>query len=76
MVDKNFAPPGFEAVESPGCEGCVFQPCDVSVCSALDKHFSCSDKIRPDGCSVVFVVRACSVFATANFPCDDMGTPV
>ena len=78
MIDKNFAPPGFEAEEaddSSSCCRCAFELCAQKVCDALTVSWDCASEGRPDGLYVIFVVRS-ALPATANFPCDDMGTPV
>ena len=74
-VDPNEAPAGFIAVEIPevdNCSGCYFREMTLSggscgQCGAI--------KDRADGCQVIFVPRT-NKPATANFPHDDMGTPV
>lgn len=86
MIDPNFAPPGFVAVEAEfdaeavlkGCAGCAFENCDADVCEAITENFAgCASDERPDEVDVIFVVRvATSQPATANFPYDDMGAPV
>lgn len=84
MIDPNFAPPGFEAVECAfdapdvdGCVRCAFEQCDADVCEAITENFAgCAADERPDGQNVIFIVRAKSQPATANFACDDMGAPV
>ena len=76
MIDKNFALPGFEAIESITCHGCAFEGCAIEVCDSLSETFGCHEDGRPDGKGVIFVVRGGHTPATANFPCDDMGTPV
>lgn len=78
-VNPNYAPPGFEAVEveAEACHGCAFEHCDAEVCDAICEAngIDCRYDGRPDGIGVIFVVRQAAP-ATANFPCDDMGTPV
>lgn len=78
MIDHNYAPPGFVAVEETLlCDGCVFVNCDADVCSAISKNMaSCASGERPDGRCVIFVVRPTSVLATDNVPHDSEGTPV
>lgn len=75
--DPNYAPPGFDAVEAEECHGCAFDHCDAEVCEAICEAngVHCLSEIRPDGIDAIFVVRQASP-ATANFPHDDMGTPV
>lgn len=73
-VNPNEAPEGFEAVSPPdgaGCSDCVFDLLSDRTCSA----FKCEPWERKDGMSVFFVLRT-NKPATANFPHDDMGTPV
>lgn len=73
-VNPNEAPPGFEAVAAGGlaaCDGCAFQPLPHDACA---KH-KCMGWERDDGFSVIFV-PCTNKPATANFPHDDMGTPV
>lgn len=70
-VNPNEAPEGFEAVSTPfvaSCCGCVFES---SKCSAR----KCMPWERKDGMNVIFVPRNTKP-ATANWPHDDMGTPV
>ena len=75
MVDKNEAPEGYLAVnDSGGKNGCV--PCSFTVYSKECISFPCSAHRRKDGCYVFFVKKHEDGRATANFPCDDMGTPV
>ncbi len=78
--DPNYAPPGFMAVEGEGCCECAFKDCDSDTCDAICEAngIDCNDDARPDGLPAIFVVRpqAQPKPATANFPCDDMGTPV
>lgn len=69
-VNPNEAPEGFVAVEErSGCNGCALtfggQLCRWSPCDAPQ---------RADQCYVIFI--SLSKPATANFPHDDMGTPV
>ena len=71
MVDKNEAPEGYLAVEYCGCDGCAFTYIDKNCLSAI-----CGGGYRKDGCNVIFVKKPDDGRATANFPCDDMGTPV
>ena len=69
-VNPNEAPEGFEAAFTPfvaSCGGCVFE----SKCRAR----KCMPWERKDGMSVFFVLRT-NKPATANWPHDDMGTPV
>ena len=78
MIDKNFAPPGCEAVEADpdnSCLGCEYEYDIDSVCTEMDVTCGTSLRPRPDGVQVIFVRRT-SAPATANFPCDDMGAPV
>ena len=76
-VNPNEAPPGFEAVAAgardvtAACDGCAFQPLPHGACA---KH-KCMGWERDDGFSVIFV-PCTNKPATANFPNDDMGTPV
>ena len=74
-VDPSEAPEGFEAVDSIGCascSGCAFNSfSSVRGCRA----FKCMPWARNDGMNVIFVPRTTKP-ATANFPHDDMGTPV
>lgn len=71
MIDPNEAPEGYLAVEYFGCDGCAFTLADKNCLSA-----SCARDSRKDGCDVIFVKKPDDGRATANFPCDDMGTPV
>ena len=71
MIDPNEAPEGYLAVEYCGCDGCAFTPADKNCFSAI-----CGGGCRKDGCNVAFVKKPYDGRATANFPCDDMGTPV
>lgn len=68
-VNPNEAPEGFVAVgvSSTDCAGCV--GCTYS------GSFSCVKSARQDKSNVIFVPRSDKP-ATANFPHDDMGTPV
>ena len=67
-IDPNEAPEGFVAVEyAAGCEGCAFIAEDC-------RRIACNNFQRNDGCCVIFVKRDGK--ATANWPYDDMGTPV
>jgi len=64
-VNPNEAPEGFEAAFTPfvaSCGGCVFES-------------KCMPWERKDGMNVIFVPRTTKP-ATANWPHDDMGTPV
>ena len=73
-VDPNEAPEGFVAVAAGSlatCDGCAFDPLPDDACM---KH-KCMGWERDDGFSVIFVPRTTKP-ATANFPHDDMGTPV
>ena len=72
-VNPNEAPPGFEAVAAGGlaaCDGCALAH-NSKACREAD----CSADTRADGCFVLFIKRPGQT-ATANFPHDDMGTPV
>ena len=71
MVDPNEAPEGYLAVECCGCDGCAFKYISAECLSA-----ECASKRRKDGHYVIFVKKPDDGRATANFPCDDMGTPV
>ena len=74
-VNPNEAPPGFEAVAAGGlaaCDGCAFQPLPHGACA----EHKCMGWERDDSFSVIFVPCANNKPATANFPHDDMGTPV
>lgn len=74
-VNPNEAPPGFVAVAAGGlaaCDGCAFKPLPHNACA---KH-KCMGWERDDSFSVIFVPRANNKPATANWPHDDMGTPV
>ena len=71
MIDKNEAPEGYFAVGDFGCDGCAFTYIDKNCLSAI-----CGGGYRKDGCNVIFVKKPDDGRATANFPCDDMGTPV
>ena len=67
-LNPNEAPEGCAAQSREdirSCVGCHYQGrgCPKEPCSAMS---------RADGCNVIFV----SKFATANWPYDDMGTPV
>lgn len=71
-VNPNEAPAGFIAVEIPevdSCSGCHFE-FEPSGCS----HLCGAVGDREDGCQVMFIQIAKP--ATANWPHDDMGTPV
>ena len=75
MVDPNEAPEGYLAVgDSDGAKGCA--PCSFTVYSKGCISFPCAASRRKDGCYVFFVKKPDDGRATANFPCDDMGTPV
>ena len=71
MIDPNEAPEGYLAVEGSGCFGCAFTYVDEGCLGAI-----CGGGYRKDGCNVIFVKKPDDGRATANFPCDDMGTPV
>ena len=76
-VNPNEAPPGFVAVATSrlflaACDGCAFKTLPHDACV---KH-KCMGLERDDGFSVIFVPCANNKPATANFPHDDMGTPV
>ena len=71
MIDKNEAPEGYLAVESEVCFGCAFKYMQADCLSA-----ECGASLRKDGHYVIFVKKPDDGRATANFPCDDMGTPV
>ena len=73
MVDPNEAPEGYLAV-GYGEKGCV--PCSFTIYSKECISFPCSARGRKDGCYVIFVKKPDDGRATANFPCDDMWTPV
>lgn len=78
-VNPNEAPAGFEAVEGYGCAGCAFEALASDACIAiLDNIASCVPHERNDLMSTIFVVKRVELNkpATANFPHDDMGTPV
>ena len=73
-VNPNEAQAGFEAVECDehySCDPCALAPPNSKACREAD----CSADSRADGCFVIFIKRPGQT-ATANFPCDDMGTPV
>lgn len=75
-VNPNEAPAGFIAVEIPevdSCSGCHFEEMTSSggACGQCG-----ATKDRADGCQVIFILPPDSRPATANFPHDDMGTPV
>lgn len=73
-VNPNEAPEGFVAMDAArtyGCRECVFEPLPDSVCN----RFKCTPEERKDGGNVYFVLSTDKP-ATANYPCDDMGTPV
>lgn len=70
-VNPNEAPEGFVAVESYSCDPCAFAPYSSKACREAD----CNADSRADGCFVYFIKRTGRT-ATANFPHDDMGTPV
>lgn len=72
-VNPNEAPAGFVAVETTldkGCDGCALLFAGFE-CTTSD----CLKFYRVDLCNVIFVPRTDKP-ATANFPHDDMGTPV
>ena len=71
MIDPNEAPEGYLAVEGSGCFGCAFKYISADCLSA-----ECAAGRRKDGHYVIFVKKPDDGRATANFPCDDMGTPV
>lgn len=75
--DPNYAPPGFEAAENDGCLGCVFKGFEADACDVIcgAHEVDCAPDGRPDKAGAVFIVRRQKP-ATANFPHDDMGTPV
>ena len=75
MIDPNEAPEGYLAVDDSGGENCCV-PCSFTVYSKKCISFPCSAPRRKDGCHVFFVKKHDDGRATANFPCDDMGTPV
>lgn len=68
-LDKHYAPPGMQAVETVSCDGCFFQGS-----GNCDEAPECSRDYRPDGCSVIFV--QVPSMATAAWPYDSEGTPV
>lgn len=73
-VNPNEAPDGYVAVESEVsamCAGCQFAGNSDKGCEQI----MCMGWERDDGSNVIFI-RAKSKAATANFPRDDMGTPV
>lgn len=73
-VNPNEAPEGFEAVECDehdSCDPCALAPHSSKACREAD----CDSYSRADGCFVLFIKRPGQT-ATANFPHDDMGTPV
>lgn len=70
-VNPNEAPDGTKAVLGNKCDQCVFR--HISTYEDCCKR-KCTPDLREDRCGVYFV--ALSVPATANFPHDDMGTPV
>ena len=72
MIDPNEAPEGYLAVEERGCFGCAFNDKPLNDCLSVE----CEASRRKDGHSVIFVKKPDDGRATANFPCDDMGTPV
>ena len=75
MVDKNEAPEGYFAVGCFGyfgCDGCAFKYTPLDYCLSAE----CEASRRKDGHYVIFVKKPDDGRATANFPCDDMGTPV
>lgn len=70
-VNPNEAPAGFIAVETrSGCEGCAFTYLSVECLRG-----ECASWAREDFCNVIFAPITDKP-ATANFPHDDMGTPV
>ena len=73
MIDKNEAPDGYLAVKGEeGCFGCAFKYTPPDYCLSAE----CAASRRKDGHYVIFVKKPDDGRATANFPCDDMGTPV
>lgn len=70
-ANPNEAPEGTMAVLGDDCEHCVFRK--IATYSDCFER-KCTETRREDRCGVHFV--ALSVPATANFPHDDMGTPV
>ena len=72
MVDPNEAPEGYLAVEGSGCFWCAFNDMPLDDCLSAE----CEASRRKDGHYVIFVKKPDDGRATANFPCDDMGTPV
>ena len=72
-VNPNEAPPGFVAVPTTSslCSGCAFA--DQEITSCLD--VCCLRSEREDRECVIFIPIT-SKPATANWPYDDMGTPV
>lgn len=79
-VNPNEAPEGFVAAQSAygSCIGCAFIDDYCRSESHPASGFSCLNEERADGEEVIFVVRSDPdpQPATANYPCDDMGTPV
>lgn len=77
-VDPNEAPPGCVAVEDndkfEACSRCCMGDNPAGVCELIGSPFSCSSEHRNDGRLVHFEFHHGR--ATANSPCDDMGTPV
>ena len=72
MIDPNEAPEGYLAVKgNNGCFECAFKNRSADCLSA-----DCTPNNRKDLCHVIFVKKPDDGRATANFPCDDMGTPV
>lgn len=71
MIDPNEAPEGYLAMEGEMCFGC-----EVPFLSGVCLRSRCGKETRKDGCNVIFVKKHDDGRATANFPCDDMGTPV
>lgn len=73
-VNPNEAPDGhLMAIDESAfcdCTGCYYDSKDVRGCS----EWCGAAKDRKDGCLVIFVERPAA--ATANWPHDDMGTPV
>lgn len=76
MIDPNEAPEGYLMAVKPNhfsnCTGCYYEEKDVPGCNEWCGY---ADD-RKDGCLVIFVKKPDDGRATANFPCDDMGTPV
>ena len=72
MIDPNEAPEGYLAVEGSGCFWCAFKDTPPDDCLSAE----CRASRRKDGHCVIFVKKPDDGRATANFPCDDTGTPV